>query len=303
MKQLMRTESMRLYDISQKKNKSSLSKLQRGVSLIELMVGILIGLMVVAVATVVLMGARQTSGTVSDVSQLQQQASFAFHVIGQQLRQAGSLRLNMAANKPSTTTDIDASDPVAFETRVPGTSGFDPRVDTISGKDSPSAGEYKLTTGYRRYSEPVFGATATKFISSNCVGGPQATTANNNIAIFKNEFVLSGDSLQCSGNGNVQPLVKNVANFTVRYLVQTSPNGNPQIQYLNAASVTNWAQVTGVEVCMVLYGNEPITSSGSTYTDCDGSTSVNTSSLSGARNNRLHMVFKNIFQLRSQGLV
>ena len=64
---------------------------QRGVTLIELMVGITIGLLTVAVAMGALMVSRGISGTVSDASTIQQQAAYAMRVIGLQLRQAGSL--------------------------------------------------------------------------------------------------------------------------------------------------------------------------------------------------------------------
>ena len=68
---------------------------QSGVTLIELMVGIAIGLMVVAVAMGALMVSRSVSGTVSDASDIQQQAAYAMRVIGAQVRQAGSLRINL----------------------------------------------------------------------------------------------------------------------------------------------------------------------------------------------------------------
>ncbi len=90
------------------------SQPQRGVTLIELLVGIVIGLLTVAVAMGALMVSRGVTGTVSDSSMLQQQAAYAFRVIGQQIRQAGSLRLNLASQK-SEGADIDMSDPVAFE--------------------------------------------------------------------------------------------------------------------------------------------------------------------------------------------
>ena len=59
---------------------------QRGLSLIELMVGIAIGLLVVAVAMGALMASRGISGTVSEATSMQQQAAYAFRVIGQQHR-------------------------------------------------------------------------------------------------------------------------------------------------------------------------------------------------------------------------
>ena len=137
--------------ISQTQYARAHNKLQHGVTLIELLVGIVIGLLTVAVAMGALMVSRGVTGSVSDSSMLQQQASYAFRVIGQQLRQAGSLRLNLASQK-SEGAVIDMSDPVAFETKA---TDFDPAINTISGIDSPGNNEYKLTVGYRNYKEPV----------------------------------------------------------------------------------------------------------------------------------------------------
>jgi type IV pilus assembly protein PilW len=78
---------------------------QRGVTLIELLVGIAIGLLVVAVAMGALMVSRGVSGTVSDASSIQQQAAFAMRTIGLQLRQAGSLRLNLDPGTTVTETN------------------------------------------------------------------------------------------------------------------------------------------------------------------------------------------------------
>ena len=58
---------------------------QRGVTLIELMVGITIGLLTVAVAMGALMVSRGISGTVNDASNIQQQAAYAMRVIGLQV--------------------------------------------------------------------------------------------------------------------------------------------------------------------------------------------------------------------------
>ena len=95
--------------ISQTQYARAHNKLQHGVTLIELLVGIVIGLLTVAVAMGALMVSRGVTGSVSDSSMLQQQASYAFRVIGQQLRQAGSLRLNLASQK-SEGAVIDMSD-------------------------------------------------------------------------------------------------------------------------------------------------------------------------------------------------
>ena len=117
---------------------------------------------------------------------------------------------------------------------------------------------------------------------------------------------MNGNNLRCQGNGaNVQPIAQNVANFQVRYLLQSNDAANPTMLYTNAAGVgnNNWSRVQGVEVCLVLFGNDAIDlPAGTSYTDCDG-TAVNMTTLAGARRNRMHYVFRNVFQLRSQGLI
>lgn len=287
---------------------------QRGVTLIELMVGLSIGLLVVAVALGALMVSRGVTGTVSDASGIQQQASYAMRIIGQQLRQSGSLFLDL--NPSGATTETAGSlalVPVGFVATI-GTPGggldtFDPATNALGGTASPVA----LTAGYSRYMEPLFPGGTAQYTGRNCLGGPADT--NTTHQRIESTFSLNGSELRCRGNGaTAQPLVQNVANFQVRYLLQdnASTPGNPQIRYFTADNIPDadgngqpdWSRIQAVEVCLVLYGNEAIDMPpGSSYTDCDGSTQVNMTSLTGARARRMHIPFRNVFQLRSQGLV
>lgn len=276
---------------------------QRGLSLLELMVGIAIGLLVMAVAMSALMVSRGVSGTVSDASTIQQQAAYAMRSIGMQLRQSGSLFLNFSPN-PGGVAAIDAYlTPVAFETKAesagPGSNAFDPTTDSIGSTGGA------LNIGYRRYTEPVFtNATAISLVR-NCLGVPADSSADMRV---ESVFQLVGTDLRCAGNNaTAQPIVQNVANFQVRYLLQdiTTTPGTPQIRYADAAGVgANWNQVRGVEICLVLYGNETVSMpAGSIYLDCDGTTSVNMTTLTGTRAHRMHLVFRNVFQLRSMGTI
>ncbi|MBA4112659.1 MAG: prepilin-type cleavage/methylation domain-containing protein, partial [Verminephrobacter sp.] len=281
-----------------------LARPQRGVTLVELLVGLTIGLLTIAVAMGALMVSRGVSGTVSDASGIQQQAAYAMRVIGMQVRQAGSLRLNL---NPGTST---AAEPylaaVAFETTIPAASSplesFDPAQNTINGTASPVS----LTVGFRRYTEPVFTNAAEQSLSRNCLGGPDDSTTTHQR--LESIFALNGSELRCNGNGaGAQPIVQNVANFQVRYQLQdnaTTP-GISTLKSVDASGVTSadWGKVQAVEVCLVLYGDEAIDlPAGSNYTDCDGAT-VDMSTLTGARARRMHVPFRNTFQLRSQGLV
>lgn len=269
---------------------------QRGVTLIELMVGLVIGLLVVAAAMGTMMVSRGISGTVSDASNIQQQAAYAMRTIGLQLRQAGSLRLDL--NPTGETQDI-ASAAVGFEHQ---SGDFDARKNIVRGIDEPTGAEFKLTTGYRNYKEALHNKTVDESQVRDCLGQQPNET------LIESNFVLktATNELYCGGfQTAAQPVVEKVANFQVRYLMQEiTTAGDPKIKYATASTIgEKWGRVQAVEVCLVLYGNESIDMpAGSSYTDCDGS-KVDMTKLTGERARRMHLTFRNVFQLRSQGLI
>ena len=300
---------------------------QHGVTLIELMVGITIGLLTIAVAMGALMVSRSVSGNVTDASHMQQQASYAFRVLGQQLRQAGSMQLDLAVNKGAGEA-IFAEDMVAFTPNpkiYPANFNVAPEIPAVLGKDNPLPSEYKLTLAYQNYQEENFPAGVNLSFFRDCLGaGGNPTKANPTVVppIIQSQFVLNKveNDLRCAGlNDKQQPIIKNVADFQVRYLIQsidTATAGLPTIQYVNAAGVPDYAEISGqkdwgtvfgVEVCLVLYGDERVDMLGnSTYTGCDVDVDgkridVNMGNLPADRKNRLHMAFRSVYQLRSQG--
>ena len=267
-------------------------KTQLGLTLMELMIGLAIGLLVVAVATAALMGTRSVTGTVSDVSGIQQQAAYVMRTFGTQLRQAGSLYLDLGLDADGT-GDIDSA------------TTFQLRSSTEQAITENEDGA--VTVRFTGYEEPTFADNGP--IARNCLGAPGDIPAGTTETI-ESIFTLKGDDyeLHCGGNSaTAQPIASKVAQFQVRYLVQGPEKANPTTLYANAADVNNWDQVQGVEVCLVLFGTERIDMPTddpdlTSYTDCDG-TRVDMTALTGNRTNRMHYVFRNVFQLRSQGLI
>ncbi|MBT9510934.1 MAG: prepilin-type N-terminal cleavage/methylation domain-containing protein [Acidovorax sp.] len=267
---------------------------QCGATLIELMVGITIGLLTVAVGLGAVVMSRGISGTVSEASQMQQQAAYAFRVIGQQIRQAGSIRQEVlstptAPASGSSETVDNSWLKYTFENpaRV-----FNRNTQSVVGSDSTASSDYKLTLGYQNYLEPVGPASAASDKSPfrDCLG------QNPNVDIVRSRFQLVGDELRCAGeSGSPQPVIKGVADFVVTYVSQaTTFSMNPTISYAaSAASVPDWNKIYGIEVCLELIGTEYIDTVGSSYRNCQGNLA--------SRGNRLHMVFRNTYQIRSQG--
>lgn len=279
------------------RNKST----QLGATIVELLVGITIGLLTIAVALGAIMISRGVSGTVTDATQLQQQASYAFRIIGQQARQAGALYLNLATNK-NATDPIDAADPVAFEVK---SVDFNPEIHTISGIDAPTSTQYKLSIGFRNYTEPTFPSGTLNSLLRNCLSQEEAGTPT----LIYSQFSLStNNELMCGGTASPrQAIIQNVADFNVRYLRQTNAvTGTPLIQYVDATTASvDWTSIFGVEVCIVVFGTESVDMpNGSTYKDCDDNNieMSNSGALPANRKNRLHMAFRSVYQIRSQGL-
>jgi type IV pilus assembly protein PilW len=263
-------------------------------------VGMALGLLVIAAASMAMLASRSLSLTVSDASHLQQQASYALRIIGLQLRQAGGLYLNLNLPAGAGASVSAALAPAAFETTAPASGsarGYAPRMDALRGSHN------SLVTGYRRYKEPVFAQPGLAAQARNCLGGPVDASADQRL---ESHFRLRGHVLRCGGNDTAaspQPLVDNVAAFELRYLrMQAAGTAQPQLQYVNAQQAgRDWSEVVAVEVCLVLFGSRPTSlPAGSGYTGCDGEW-VAVADLPGPRKQRMHRVFRNLFQLRSQG--
>ena len=256
-------------------------KFQAGLTLIELMIGLAVGLLVVAVATVSLLGSRSVTGAVSDISGIQQQAAYVMRTFGTQLRQAGSLYLDLGLDADG---EGEITSATAFQLRG--------STDTAIAENNGS-----VTIRFTGYEEPTFANAGP--ISRNCLGAPGSIPAGTTTSI-ESIFTLNGTDLRC----NDQPIAQNVAAFQVRYLLQGTDQDDPTMLYTNREGVADWNQVQGVEVCLVLFGTERIDvpAGGASYTGCDGN-AVDITALTGDRTNRMHYVFRNVFQLRSQGLI
>lgn len=261
---------------------------QSGVTLLELLVGLAIGLMTIAVALGALLISRGVSGTVSDASQLQQQGAYALRVAGRQLRQAGAIRLNMAFGAAAGAAE-DPAQPVAFETT------FNRSTRTLQNDTT-----YALRVGYQNYTETVSTATTAQALLSDCLGRSSTTAAvvQSDFRLQRATGAATGDLLCRGTDGSEEVLIGNVADFRVTYLVQTLPADGVGATTMRriapaAMATADWASVVAVDICLELAGDENIDTAGATYRNCAQS--------DVSLGNRMHVVLRNTFQLRSQG--
>jgi len=265
------------------------------------MVGIAIGLLVIAVAMGSLMVSRGVSSTVSEASTLQQQASYAFRVIGQQIRQAGSMELSLTPSIIPTSGADYAMSPVAFDAPDPAEDrpAFSRATSTLTGQTTPAIA---FTIGYQNYTEKITptAAPVTSSLLRDCLGQNPALSATGSLAATpvltsKFERNATNNELVCVGasGGAAQAIIGNVTDMQVRYIGQAA--GTTTLQYHGSDYSGNWSNIYAIEVCLELTGTETTPTAGAEYKNCSG---VDTS-----YGDRLKMVFRNVYQLRSQGQV
>ncbi len=246
---------------------------QRGVGLIELLVGMTIGLLVIAAAIGTLAISRGASASISDISELQQQGSFALRVIGRELRQAASVEPVRDATTLRYT--FGAQYPTYAATNA-----------SVSGNDGANGSPDSLSVA--TFASPLLAQTQRR----DCID--DAVSAGTKMeATFQVNSTTK--SLTCTSNTNTpalaQPVIGNVADFQVRYRVETG--GGTKI--IDAAAVNAgqlWPSVKAIEVCLDLQGDEPLPDGNSSYANCSGT--------STRLNGKVHLVFRNVFALRTQ---
>lgn len=240
---------------------------QQGLSLVELLAGLVVGLLVVMAAFGALSLSREASGKVVELSQLQQQGSYALHVIGLQIRQAGAM--DAMRNEATGLYAFGNSRPQAAGTdfAVHGTDGKGASADTVSVAFAAAA----------------WSAAPGQF---DCSGSGVPSHARVD-ATFETD---AKGQLSCTGRRK-QPVIRDVADFQVRYRVATGGG----VQVMDARDVEAqalWGAVSAVEVCLDMQGSDKGPDLGLSYRGCSGG--------DGAGAGRTHLVFRNVFGLRAQ---
>lgn len=267
---------------------------QRGATLLEMMVGVTIGLLVVlaAVGTVVL--TRQSGSTIADSTLLTSQATNALRTIGSQIRQAGAIETLPSIPTAAAGEQSFVFSPVYDGLDIPGgnarwdgpvtTAGLQTTI-SVFGTEGGAAAD-TLNVSYQD-----LGADITR----DCIGNA-APAAAANIRI-ENFFSLNGTTFQCAGGsspGTPPPIADDVEDFQVNYIVETLAGGQPVHQLVNATGVAGlWSQVIGVEICLQVRGQRTDYPTTGTFVDCRG---ANTS-----HSGRIHKVFRNTYFLRNLG--
>jgi type IV pilus assembly protein PilW len=262
---------------------------QHGLSLIELLVAMGLGLILVVGIGTVYLGSRQTYRMQEANARVQETGRFALEVIGRSLRQAGA-DANIAANAAAITQCDDAG---GICTAIMGTD------DSVNGTTSDT-----LTVEYYAgIGQP----------DSDGDGQPESRNCLGNIAnadvLVREAFALSGTNLECTatvgaGAAQTQPLVSEIEDIQLIYGVDSDNNQSADI-YTATPTAAQWPNVLTARVCVMVRSVEQgLAATTQTPLDCphalDTELALAGTPIPQSGDTRLHRAFLATFNLRNR---
>jgi type IV pilus assembly protein PilW len=291
---------------------------QRGVTLVELMVGMTIGILLALVASSTYLFSKQNFNVISETSQMEENGRFALNLLARYVQSAGFTTIDPKANLPTgaltnrisgcdrgyTSTDSTSPDftclattpagdirtsslRTIFETDAPDTSKFQGK-DCI-GNDTPAIARTTSSNA-----SPSYLATSYFFVSSTVVKTEYGTTTMGQLSCLADSRGTGTTTFTLP-----QPIIPGIVQIAVGYLVPsaTAPEAGHILQtaaQLEAAA--GWSNVAAIDLCVMAksIGNATNDTS-TTYTDCYGT------ALTTARGER-YRTFRSTVNLRNRTL-
>lgn len=279
---------------------------QRGLSLVELMVAMTIGLFLMGAVGIIYVNTSTTSRSSTLESQMNEDATLALELVQQQIRLAGFSSVNHAGDRKFTGRAIFGCDG-GFTGNSAGTA-FEALTcnSTSTGPDAISV----------RYEASLLNSQAvgTTNLPGNCVhesinawdaSAEGAATGVASLFLADNRYYIANDNnndgtptLYCQGRtgagfGAATALIPNIEDMQLQYAVTSLPTSGDPIPHQVAGYVSanhaalgttasNWSRVAALRICLLARtarvtptGDNTTTDLGS-YVDCNGDTQTNT---------------------------
>lgn len=268
---------------------------QAGMSLVELLVAMTIGLFLMgAVGAIYVSTVNSTRGSTIE-SQMNEDASLALEMLQQQIRLAGYS--GFAADGKRNFPGIGVRGCDGGFTDNSGTTDFD-ALACAADPNGPDA----LAI---RYEATMLNGQTAAGNPANCshegIFPWWPTAAGANIPLADNRYFIANDAandntptLYCKGRGgnaggfsDAAALIPNIENLQVRYAITRTPVDDEILPhqitaYVDAndatlgANLPNWSRVAGVRICLLARTSQPVPSGGASradlgrFVDCDG---------------------------------
>ena len=259
---------------------------QRGVTLVELMISMFIGLVVVGAVIVSFLGSGRAGRYQAALSQMNQDAQVGLNLLAREIQMAGYVSPGQVLGAPAIFGCDSTTGTVPFVAPEAATL-------TCSAWTSPSVSALEVVYEADTLTTVVSGTSP-----SDCLGNP-ITASSPGFFVTRNRYHIkpngtSGrNELQCSSpaaTGNTQPLIENVEDMQLWYGVADAATPETVVRYaragidasttdtINAVGAAEWNNVNSVRICLLMRSAEPILTSEDTLTYLDCTSAVQTSS-------------------------
>ncbi|NJD05835.1 MAG: hypothetical protein FIA97_04975 [Methylococcaceae bacterium] len=211
---------------------------QRGISMVEIMIALVLSLILSAGVIQVYLSSKQSYRTQEGYSRLQENARYAMETMTRFIRLAGY--------KPYGTNAMP-DDTALF----PAVGSFTVAGQVVFGSDGGTGGSDSVTVRYQDDSQ-----------MGDCY------TSTGDTAVHVVTFDVDGGNLRCTGNAGNERILEGVDSLQILYGIDTDAPGDGYAnQYRNAAAVTGasqWAQVVSVRVGLLLNTVDDVSSEADT---------------------------------------
>lgn len=225
-----------------------------GLSLVELMIAMVIGLILMAGLAQILLSGKRSFNTQSGLGTLQESGRFALFFLQRDLSMAGFPReVGPSSLEPSVNSFI-----VANTTNGP--SGTSDQVEVNFNSDPAVPFSY----------QDCLGQSSQVAFSGGCADGSNPGTANGGNCSWRvtNRYFVQNGALMCLGIGNAiaQPMVNGVESFQILYGVDTDGDSYANVyRHAGQVAAADWANnVVSMRVAVLLNSQETIADSDDT---------------------------------------
>lgn len=266
---------------------------QQGRTLVEIMIGMVLGLMVLGTVMSTVVNTSVSSRTQDNLGKLGEDAQIALNVVAGHIRMAG-----FSSPRVNTTPGAQSSN----YTGAPVRACDGPIGDLNAPMVNIACGAVNQPNMFSvAYEADLANTLAVGGVPTDCLGqplAPQVSPFGGNFFVAENRFFIRNGAngepeLACAGNGGPgfatpQTLVENVEDMRLTFgITNTAVTewGNTVFagrvsNYLTADQVdvqfaaedvmTRWNRISAVRLCIQLRTNDNVTTEPTPYTDCTG---------------------------------
>jgi type IV pilus assembly protein PilW len=295
---------------------------QTGVTLIELMISITMGLVILAAILSLYLSTIPTSKQSEETARLSEDAAVAMNYLTGYIRMAGFSFPQ--ANVPGNTVIQDSLAKGFIDSNLAG-AGIRGCDNGFSNPKASSAALLTCSEGLGnssisiRFEGDINNTTPSSGNPTDCLSQaitsntPSSFTGSADYKLIESRFFVAtgADSgvpeLFCAGNGDGkgftdQPIIQNVESLVIRYGIAGDATSQNITQYLTAAGVDalagdidqRWGRVISLRICLTMRSELKSATYVNTYRNCNGETVAPTDNL-------IRRTFQSLVTIRNRG--